>query len=77
MQSVRPIFFFFGFWGEGEREIFFLFPIGGGGPVIHPWDPGRKNTPPPPLRMCCCLGKACVAPGGEGGGLCCNLTGHK
>jgi hypothetical protein len=33
MQSVWPIFIFFGFWGEGEREIFFLFSIGGGGYV--------------------------------------------
>jgi hypothetical protein len=33
MQSVQSIFFFFGFWGEGEREKFLRFSIGGGGPV--------------------------------------------
>jgi len=42
MQSVQLIFSFFGFWGEGERDNFFLFSIGGGGPVIHPWN-GRDN----------------------------------
>jgi hypothetical protein len=25
MQLVRPNFFFFGFWGEGERENFYFF----------------------------------------------------
>jgi hypothetical protein len=44
MQSLRPIFFFFGFWGEGERENFFLFSIGGGGPVIHPWHVGDNHV---------------------------------
>jgi hypothetical protein len=58
MQLVRPIFSFFRFWGEGEREKFFLFSIGGGGPVIHP-----------PLCMCRYLGKACMARGGGSGEL--------
>ncbi len=34
MKARYAIFSFFGFWGEGEREKFFLFSIGGGGPVI-------------------------------------------
>ncbi len=40
MQLVQLIFSFFGFWGEGEREKFFLFSIRGGGLVIHPWNGG-------------------------------------
>jgi hypothetical protein len=40
MQWVQLIFSFFGFWGKGKRENFFLFFIGGGGPVIHPWNGG-------------------------------------
>ncbi len=44
MQSVQPSFSFFGFWGEGERENFFLFSIGGGGPVIHPWNGGDNHV---------------------------------
>jgi hypothetical protein len=44
MQSVQPIFSFFGFWGEGEREKFFLFSIGGGGPIIHPWNGGDNHV---------------------------------
>jgi hypothetical protein len=44
MQSVRPIFFFFGFWGEGEREKLFVFFILGGGPVIHPWHRGDNHA---------------------------------
>jgi hypothetical protein len=41
MQSMQPSFSFFGFWGEGEREIFYyFFSIGGGGLVIHPWNGG-------------------------------------
>ncbi len=36
MQLVRPIFFFFGFWGEGKGRIFFIFLLGVGVPSsIH------------------------------------------
>jgi len=45
MQSVQPIFsFFLGFGERGERENFFLFSIGGGGPVIHPWNGGDNHV---------------------------------
>jgi hypothetical protein len=36
MQLVRPIFFFFGFWGEGERENFLFF--------LQPWHGGDNHV---------------------------------
>jgi hypothetical protein len=43
MQSMQPIFSFFWVLGRGKKgDFFFFFPMGGGGPVIHPWN-GRDN----------------------------------
>jgi len=43
-NQYSQFFPFFGFWGERERENFFLFSMGGEGPVIHPWNGGDNHV---------------------------------
>jgi hypothetical protein len=43
-KQCSQFFVFFWFWGEGERENFLIFSIGGGGPVIHPWNGGDNHV---------------------------------
>ncbi len=44
MQSVLPIFSFFWVLGRGGKGEIFSFSIGGGGPVIHPWNGGDNHV---------------------------------
>jgi hypothetical protein len=42
--SATNFFLFLGFGERGKREKFFLFSIGGGGPLIHPWNGGDNHV---------------------------------
>jgi len=44
MQSMQPIFSFFEVLGRGGKGEFFFFSIGGGGPIIHPWNEGDNHV---------------------------------